>query len=199
MRSTAAVDVRIEAQFKVWMSMLYIVSHSVSHDVGGIRHVGAILAPDGASPRILPIVVYSHGGDSGVSIDNELLFVLSFFEEIADDFVYVVPSFRSESIRYQGKSWTSEGPRSPWDYDVDDSLGLLTATPSLEPTAEMGCIAVISFSRGPGVAPLMGIRDPRIETTIEFFGPTDFFGPMFRMLSKKHSWILQGICRTWIT
>lgn len=172
-RSTAAVDVRIEAQFKVSVSTLYIVSH----DVGGIRHVGAILAPDGASPGSLPIVVYSHGGDSGMSIDNELLLVLSLFDEVANDFVYVVPSFRSESIRFQGNTWTSEGPPSPWDHDVDDALALLSVAPGVAPAADMDRVAVIGFSRGAGVALLMGIRDPRIDSIIEFFGPTDFLGP----------------------
>ncbi len=172
-RSTAAVDVRTEARFRISVSTLTIVSH----DVGGVRHMGAILAPDGASPESLPVLVYSHGGDGGVSIDNELLFVLSLFDEIANDFVYVVPSFRSESIRFQGNTWTSEGPPSPWDYDVDDALALLSATPGVTAAADMDRIAVIGFSRGAGVALLMGIRDPRIDSIIEFFGPTDFLAP----------------------
>jgi len=172
-RSTEAVDVRIEAQFSISVSTLYIVSHNVS----GVRHVGAILVPDGAAPGSLPVVVYSHGGESGVSIDNELLLVLSLFEDVADEFVYVVPSFRSESIRFQGNTWRSSGSPSPWDYDVDDALALLTATPAVAPAADMDRIAVIGFSRGAGVALLMAIRDARIDSIIEFFGPTDFLGP----------------------
>jgi len=172
-RSTSAVDVRLVAQFRISTSTLSIISHLVA----GVTHFGGIIAPDGAGVGSLPVVVYAHGGDSGVSIDEEVLLVLSFLGDVRNQFVVVVPSFRSESIRYQSNIWLSDGPPSPWNYDVDDALSLLSATSILVPAADMERVGVVGLSRGGGVGLLMGIRDPRISVVVDFFGPTDFFGP----------------------
>ncbi|GMQ81304.1 MAG: hypothetical protein BMS9Abin05_0735 [Rhodothermia bacterium] len=172
-RSTEAVDVQIVEQFRLATSTLSIVSHQVVD----ITHYGAIIAPDGGAIGTLPVIVYAHGGDGGVSIDEEVLLVLSFLGDVRNQFVVVVPSFRSESIRYQSRTWLSDGPPSPWDYDVDDALSLLSATPTVAPAADLARVGVVGLSRGAGVGLLMGIRDPRVSVVVDFFGPTDFFGP----------------------
>jgi dienelactone hydrolase len=48
---------------------------------------------------------------------------------------------------------------------------------SVIPAADPDRIAAVGFSRGACVAMLMGIRDPRVDLVIEFFGPTDFYSP----------------------
>ena len=46
----------------------------------------------------------------------------------------------------------------------------------MEPAADAENVGVLGFSRGAGVGMLMGIRNPRIDRVVEFFGLTDFFG-----------------------
>jgi dipeptidyl aminopeptidase/acylaminoacyl peptidase len=150
----------------------------VSHDVAGVRHFGAILAPSGAAPGSLPVLVITHGGDHGVDLSTDALPFLDLaFGDLVADFVYVAPSFRSEPLSFSGRRYVSGGEPSPWDRDVDDALALLNVALQTTPQADSGRIGVLGFSRGACVALLMGIRDPRIDLVVEYFGPTDFFGP----------------------
>ncbi|MCY3554162.1 MAG: hypothetical protein OXH56_02460 [Gemmatimonadetes bacterium] len=146
----------------------------VSHQVDGLRHFGAIIVPDGAGAGELPILVYAHGGDGGVTVESMLLILTVALGEMTGDFVYVIPSFRDEPLRYDDRSWLSDGPASPWDRDVDDALGLVNLTMETIPEAQTGRYFAVGASRGGGVAMLMGIRDERIAGVISFFGPTDF-------------------------
>ena len=146
----------------------------VSHRVGEVLHYGAILAPDSATPGSLPILMYLHGGDSGVEVDD-IDAVIYALGELRDSFVYVIPSFRSEPLEYEDREWVSTGPGGHWDYDVDDALALLNVALELTPQARIEGLSIVGGSRGAGVALLAGIRDERIENIVAFFGPTDFF------------------------
>lgn len=149
----------------------------VSHLVDGHRHYGAIAYATDAALQSRAILVYSHGGDGGEDIDDVLSLLDFGFGGIPDDFVYVVPSFRSEPLTYQNITYQSEGDPSPWDRDVDDALALVNATIANVDAADPDRIGVVGFSRGACVGMLMAIRDPRIDLVVEFFGPTDFFSP----------------------
>jgi fermentation-respiration switch protein FrsA (DUF1100 family) len=119
-----------------------------------------------------------------VSVE-EVLLLSTVVSGLGGRFVWVVPSFRSETLRAGSGSWTSEGPASPWDRDVDDALALMNATLANTPAADPARIALLGFSRGAGVALLMSARDPRIDQVVEFFGPTDFFGPHIRAILEE--------------
>ena len=146
----------------------------VSHQVGEVRHYGAIVVPDSAAPASLPILTYLHGGDNGVDL-NDVQFLAFALGELRDDFVYVVPSFRSEPLEHGDSVWRSTGPGGHWDYDVDDALALVNVALELTPEAKAEGLSVLGASRGGGVALLAGIRDERIENIITLFGPTDYF------------------------
>ena len=156
----------------------------VSHRVGEVLHYGAILAPDSAAPGSLPILMYLHGGDSGVEVDD-IDIVIYALGELRDNFVYVIPSFRSEPLEYEDREWVSTGPGGHWDYDVDDALALLNVALELTPQARIEGLSIIGGSRGAGVALLAGIRDERIENIVAFFGPTDFFGDWVREIARE--------------
>jgi dipeptidyl aminopeptidase/acylaminoacyl peptidase len=157
----------------------------VSHEVDGVTHVGAIATPLGAAPGSLPVVVFSHGGDQGENLDLTLLLLPLVLGGEIDGFVFVVPAFRSESLVFGGVEYASGGESSPWDRDVDDALALLEVALSTVPEADPGSIGVLGFSRGANVGMLMAIRDPRIDAVVEFFGPTDFFGPFVRTVVEE--------------
>ena len=146
----------------------------VSHQVDGLRHFGAIIVPDGADDEGLPILLYAHGGDDGVSVESTLFILTVALGEMTDDFVYLIPSFRDEPLRYDDRSWLSDGPASPWDRDVDDALAMVNLAMETIPEAQTDRYIAVGASRGGGVAMLMGIRDERIAGVITFFGPTDF-------------------------
>ena len=173
-RSPTAADIVIEENTIATAGALNLRVRVVSHDVDGTRHYGAIItSADLAGPA--PIIVYTHGGDGGASVE-EVVALFPFVGDLSEQSVWVVPSFRSETLRFAGASWTSDGPPSPWDRDVDDALALLDVTLAVEPAADADRVSVIGLSRGAGVGMLMGIRDDRIDRIVEFFGPTDFFG-----------------------
>lgn len=146
----------------------------VSHQVEGLRHFGAIIVPDGAGAEGLPILLFAHGGDDGVSVESTLFMLTVALGEMTDDFIYLIPSFRDEPLEYGDRIWRSDGPASPWDRDVDDALALANLAMATIPEAQADRYFVVGVSRGGGVAMLMGIRDERIAGIITFFGPTDF-------------------------
>ncbi|MBO6574738.1 MAG: dienelactone hydrolase family protein [Rhodothermales bacterium] len=164
----------------------------VSHRVGGTTHYGGIVVPEGSARGSMPVLLYLHGGDGGVSLDGEVAFVLQFFGALQDDWVVVVPSFRDEPLRYNGQSWRSDGPASPWNYDVDDAMALLSVAIETVPEIDPSRVASVGFSRGGAVAMLMSARDRRVDRVVEFFGPTDFFGPFVQDVAIE---TMQGMPR----
>jgi len=185
LRDVSPKDVLLEQEGTISIAGKGGTVRVISHRVAGEKHYGAVITPDGLDPRSAPVLVYTHGGDSGVSVDDEVLLLLSFFGDIFEKFVYVVPSFRGETIEYDQVSWTSEGPDSPWDYDVDDALSLLNATFDLEPASDPERVGVLGFSRGAGVGMLMDARSDKIDAVLSFFGPTDFFGPFVQEVTRE--------------
>lgn len=182
-RTIEAAGVEVLKDTVVVQSGLNVRVRVLTHLVDDFRHVGAVLSVVGATGP-LPVIVYTHGGDDGVSVED-VLFQFPLVGADAGDFVWVVPSFRSERLRFAGQTWTSQGSPSPWDRDVDDALSLLDVAFSIEPAADTGSVGVLGFSRGAGVGMLMGIRDDRIDRIVEFFGPTDFFGPYMRAIATE--------------
>jgi dipeptidyl aminopeptidase/acylaminoacyl peptidase len=189
-RNPLAANVVVEHQAQVNLSgqgtaQLFIVSH----DVDGIKHYGGVVVPDGLAPGSAPVMVYAHGGDGGVSVDGEFLLLVGLFPDLATKFVFVIPSFRDEPLAFGGQSWQSEGPASPWDRDVDDTLALIDVAAGLTPAADPSRIAVLGMSRGAGVGMLMAAREPAVKRVLAFFGPTDFFGPFVQEVATE---ILEG-------
>lgn len=162
------------------------------HEVDGVTHYGAVIAPDNLAPGSTPVLVYSHGGDNGVSVDGEVLLLLGLFPDLASEFVVVVPSFRDEPLYFNGTEWRSDGPASPWDRDVDDAFALIDVAAEAVPAVDINRISVLGFSRGAGVGMLMDVRSTAIKGVLDFFGPTDFFGPFVQEVTTE---ILEGNAR----
>ena len=176
------VAVELEEEFSLAGSAANL--RIVSHQVAGVSHIGAIIEPRGAARESLPVLVFVHGGDDGLALGSTMQILAMFLGELRDDFVYVLPSFRGEPLAYGDHTWESEGPASPWNYDVDDALSLVNVAMETAPAAIRGRYGVIGVSRGAGVALLMGARDPRIQRIVAFFGPTDMLNSWARDIAR---------------
>ena len=183
-RDFSAAQVSVELTEEYSLAGAPATLRIVSHVVAGARHFGAIVIPIGATERSLPVLAYLHGGDSGVSVDD-LQIVGYALGEASTRFAYVIPSFRGEPLEYGDRVWVSEGPPSPWDYDVDDALALVNVALESTPEAKPSGLSIVGGSRGAGVALLAGARDERIERIVAFFGPTDFFDDWVRGLVRE--------------
>ena len=178
----SGVQVELEEPFDLGGSPATL--RIVSHRVGGMRHMGAIIVPSGAGERRLPVLAYLHGGENGANL-GDLRVIAQATGEIRDRFVYVVPAFRGEAIHHDGVTWQSEGGRDLWDRDVDDALSLLSVALEAAPEADPESINLVGFSRGAGVALLAGIRDTRVARIVAFFGPTLFFDDWVRGIVRN--------------
>ena len=69
-RDIAAAEVSIELIEEVALGASTATLRIVSHNVAGVRHFGAIIVPLDAAPESLPVLMYTHGGDGGVSVDE---------------------------------------------------------------------------------------------------------------------------------
>jgi dipeptidyl aminopeptidase/acylaminoacyl peptidase len=183
-RDTEPDDVRVEGSEEFVLGSVPATLRILSHAIAGGRHYGAVVTADGAAAGSLPVVVYAHGGDQGVST-SELALVAFALGDVSAGFAWVVPSFRSETLRTAEGTRQSGGGASPWDLDVDDAMALLGAALGETPEADADRVGVLGFSRGAGVGLLMGTRDARVDRVVEFFGPTDFFGPYIRTVVEE--------------
>ncbi len=146
--------------------------------IDGLDLYGLVLVPtEAAAAGSLPVLLYGHGGDGGTSL-AEVSGLAGILLAADKQAIWVAPSFRDEPLRLgDAGTLTSEGPASPWDRDVDDALALLDVALAANPSADAGRIGAVGLSRGGGVSLLLAVRDQRITRVLDFFGPTDFFGP----------------------
>ena len=162
---------------------VYIVSHDITTGPGASgRHYGFVRVPAGAINQ--PVIVVHHGGDSGVKLEGDVFGLSQAYPTLFSQTVQVFPSYRSEPLVTSttiatslGASQTSGGTASPWDYDVDDAMTLLSAVlgrDEFSGATDEARVGALGFSRGANTALLHQVRDPRIDAVTEYFGPTDF-------------------------
>ena len=184
-RTPEVSGVRPELDSEVPAGLGSVRVRILSHTVGGHRHYGAVVTPVGAAdPGSLPVILYAHGGDDGVNIDQIVLVnTLLQFQRLSAAFV--VPSYRSEPLQLGDEVFLSEGPPSPWDRDVDDTISLLSVALEQAPELDEERVAILGLSRGGGVGLLTAARDKRIKAVVEFFGPTDLFDEYAREIFEE--------------
>ena len=174
-RDVAALDVRIALRDTVSVGIDTLEVRILSHVVQGDLHYGAVVVPLGAAtPR--PVLAYTHFSDIGITVESTLFALGAVAGLRGNQFVLVLPSYRGKTLSYGSRSWTSEGTVSLWDGEVDDVLALIHATWQLPGVAD-GDAATFGFSAGGAIALLTAIREPGVVRVVDFFGPTNFFGP----------------------
>ncbi len=149
----------------------------VSHLVQGSRHYGAIIIPAGARQGCCPVIVEAKGVSwNYFPLELEKLHAPRVMGDIKERFIYVVPSFRGEVLRFAGETYQSEGDRTnALDGATDDAIAFLNVALQTTPEADGSRVCALGHSRGGTVALLAGIRDPRIRCVVDWAGPTDWF------------------------
>lgn len=149
----------------------------LSHIVLGKRHYGVILIPKNAPPGPLPVIIEAKGvSPTYFPLDLQNLSAPPTLGELADRFVYVIPTYRGEVLNFEGKTYTSEGDRTDaLDGATDDAIALLNVALVTTPQIDATRICAFGRSRGGTVAMLTGIRDKRVRCVVNWSGPTDWF------------------------
>jgi dipeptidyl aminopeptidase/acylaminoacyl peptidase len=97
----------------------------------------------------------------------------------ASAFVFVLPGFRGETLKANGKEHTSEGdPAESWDGAADDAIAFLNVALERAPAADPARITAFGRSRGGTVALLVGARDPRIRGVLAWSAPAGWIEDM---------------------
>lgn len=143
----------------------------VSHQLDGNRHFAAVRTPENYRPGRAehPILILNHGGWEGADAD----WALHVADDCLADFFVVVPSFRGEELRVEGRRYQSTGQQSLIDRDVDDTMALISGVIANYPGAQDHDVSAWGYSRGGGTSLMLGIRDPRVDRIVNVFGPTD--------------------------
>ncbi len=179
-RDVSAFGARVEFEEPYSLHGTPMTMKVVSHLVGNVRHYGAIVVPRVPEGWRWPMLVFNHGGDDGIRVEEALHILALFLGDLRGEFVYVLPSYRDETLRYGDRAWRSDGPASPWDYDVDDAIALVNVARETTPEVAPGFYMVTGASRGGGVSMLMGRPgtpgwrhhlDLRSDGLHEFLGP----------------------------
>jgi len=174
-RETSARGYRLEKSATAQVGASALRVRIISHTVAGQRHFGAVTVPTARVSESLPVLVYGHFGETGVSVEVALL-LLGAVPGLLDHFVCVIPSFRSRNLVFSSVAYASEGDPSPWDGQIDDGLALLDAVLENVEEADEQRIAVTGLSNGATASLLMAVRDPRVDLAVDFFAPVDFLG-----------------------
>lgn len=157
--------------------------HVISHLVDGYRHYGALRFPRSfIQGKSYPLIVACHGGLAGVDLDEVSNIFATFPGQCIDPEAFVlIPSFRGEDLvtPFAGP-FTSGGPASWVDRDVDDTRALLSAALAAYPEIDEARIGAYGISRGASVAMMLSVRDGRIRRVVDLFGFTDLSLPSVR-------------------
>jgi dienelactone hydrolase len=151
--------------------------------LNGSRRCGAVVLPPGAGRKSLAGLV-DIGDISWNYPDRDLsrgLYLGNILGDRAREFAVVIPCARGLGIRIGEFRVVAEGDRrDAWEGVAEDAMAFLTAALSVTPEINLERLGVYGYSRGGGVALIVGQRDPRIKAVLAFAGPTDWFSAMGR-------------------
>jgi hypothetical protein len=175
-----------------------MIARLVAHSVHGSRHYGVVIVPAGAEAGSCPVLVEAHGVSWNfrpIPVPGGLTSP-GMLAEDAGRVVYVVPSFRGESLVFGDETLTSDGDRNDaWDGATDDVLAMLNVVPAVAPEADTRRVVVFGRSRGGAVALLAGIRDRRFDRVVAWAAPSDWFDGMGLLGWSRRELLREGLAR----
>jgi pimeloyl-ACP methyl ester carboxylesterase len=180
-RDVGAHDVQVLLRDTVTVGIDTVEVRILSHRVQGNRHYGALVVPIDGQGTLRTVLAYSHFSNVGVNVESTLFSLGAVAGLRSNQFALSIPSYRGKTLSYGTQSWTSEGSVSIWDGEVDDALALIHVAWQ-QPGVATGNAAAFGLSGGGAIALLTAIREPGVTRVVDFFAPTDFFGPFAQQL-----------------
>ncbi|WP_422083367.1 alpha/beta hydrolase family protein [Ulvibacterium sp.] len=157
---------------------LYVLSHIVEDNT----HYGAVIVPKRKDDLKLPIIIFATGGDGihtefDISTDfnhRAVQFPSFLGENLDEEFMVVIPSFRGQQLSIGNKKYLSEGSvGDAFDGATTDALGFLNVVLGNFDQADKDRIGILGGSRGGTVALLASVRDKRIKRAVVIAAPSD--------------------------
>jgi len=178
-RNPAPSQVTVTANDIVQGQRHLVVRHSIeSPGLTAAQHYGLVRLPAGFDPgKEYPVLLFSHGGNAGVSID-QLVELDSWLptDTVAEDYIVVAPSFQMQTVDAGPLGqFTSGGQNTFGTYDADDAISLLNAVLEYLPQADASRIVAMGPSHGGRVSLTVAARYPGISAVIDLSGKTDSF------------------------
>lgn len=156
-------------------------THLVRFSVDGIVQGGLVWIPKSSKP--LPVILFGHPSDNGIS-DDFFTLLRSLLGSLDSQVVIVAPAYRGETATLNNDDVESDtSKQSPWDRDVDDGLAFLKGSLEQFPSCDPARVAAVGYSRGAGVSLISALRDKSIGSVFEIAGPTDFFAPSLQNIA----------------
>jgi predicted esterase len=154
-----------------------------TYELNGSPRCGAVILPHAATPQSLAGLV-DIGDISWDYRDRNLTngpYVAKILGDRAREFALVVPCSRGMALRIGDVRVQAEGDRrDAWEGHAEDAIAFLTAALSVTPAIDSQRLGAYGYSRGGGVALIVGERDARVKAVLGFAGPTDWFTAMGR-------------------
>jgi hypothetical protein len=158
-------------------------SHLYTYTLNGSPRCGAVLVPHATAEKSLAGLLDI--GDIRWDYPDRNLtkgpYVANILGDFAREFAVLIPCSRGTGLRVGDLRVQSGGDRrDAWEGDAEDAIAFLTLALSTTPQIDPRRLGVYGYSRGGGVALIVGERDPRIKAVLDFAGPTDWFWAMGR-------------------
>ena len=154
----------------------------VTHHLDGETRCGLVIVPDGAAPGSLAALVDVRDirwDYPPRDLTNGPFVVTRILGDDAARFAIVMPCLRGGTLRVAGREVTAAGDRrDAWEGAAIDAIAFTTAALAVTPELDPARIVAYGYSRGGGVALLVGQRDPRVRAVVAFAAPTDWFEAM---------------------
>jgi hypothetical protein len=165
--------------------IVYVARDAAS---GAVLHHGVVRLPPRAPGDVerRPVILLLPRDAESLTVDDALL-DLPIEPSIVNDFVYVLSSFRGQTLTVGGIDFTSPADSSAaYDLDADDALALLDHAIAAEPLIDPDRVAVAGYDRGGTAALQIAERTTGVSLVSSLAAPTDFFLPSVRALARSY-------------
>jgi hypothetical protein len=186
-KSWTVADSRLVATTTVPVGSIQFVARLYTYTLNGSDRCGAVLVPPGAEPRTRAALI-DIGDIRWDYPDRDLtrgLYLARILGDRASEFVVLVPCTRGTGLRIGEHRVEAGGDRrDAWEGAAEDAMSFLSVAMAATVEIDTARVGVYGYSRGGGVALIVGQRDTRVKAVLDFAGPTDWFTAMETSMAR---------------